>query len=49
MRGARDRIEAFLVIVAILAVVLGYIWRRLGEPSPPYVPVPPAKKTNLDG
>ena len=28
------RLEAFLAIVAFLVVVLGYIWRRLGEPSP---------------
>ena len=43
------KLEAFLLIVAFLVVVLGYIWRRLGEPSPPYVEVPPDKRTGLDG
>jgi hypothetical protein len=41
------KLEAFLIIVAFLAAVLGYIWRSLGEPSPPHVP--PDKKSGLDG
>jgi hypothetical protein len=43
------KLEAFLLIVAFLVAVLGYIWRRLGEPSPPYVDVPSDKKSSLDG
>jgi hypothetical protein len=32
-----SRLEAFLLIVACLAGVLAYVWRRLGEPSPKHV------------
>jgi hypothetical protein len=31
------RLEAFLIIVGFLVVVLAYVWRRLGEPSPKHV------------
>jgi len=43
-----ERDEAFLLIVVFLVAVLAYIWRRLGEPSPPHVDVPYDKRTNLD-
>ncbi|MFN8091065.1 MAG: hypothetical protein U0599_02335 [Vicinamibacteria bacterium] len=28
------RTEAWFALIAFLVVVLGYVWRRLGEPSP---------------
>jgi hypothetical protein len=37
--------EAFLLIVAILAVFLSYVWRRLGEPPPKGSSYPLKKET----
>jgi hypothetical protein len=40
------KLEAFLIVVAFLVAVLGYIWRRLGEPPPPQAD-PPDNLTNI--